>query len=77
MSTRTAKPKKAQRDLSWLQSCGLTVLTQTETADVLGCDQRTVSRAIQAGDLPGIRLGRRVMVPRLPLLALLEGRQSA
>jgi hypothetical protein len=30
---------------------------------------RTVTRAIENGELPALRLGRRVLIPRLPLLA--------
>jgi excisionase family DNA binding protein len=32
---------------------------------------RTVSRAIGNGELPALRLGRRVLIPRVPLLAVL------
>jgi excisionase family DNA binding protein len=38
---------------------------------VFGVDVRTVSRAIENGELPSVRLGRRVLLPRLPLLAVL------
>jgi excisionase family DNA binding protein len=34
-------------------------------------DPRTVTRAIEDGQLPSVRLGRRVLIPRLPLLELL------
>ena len=47
------------------------------TAEVLHLDERTVTRGIQAGDLPSVRVGRRVLVPRLPLLALLTGESAA
>lgn len=43
----------------------------SETAQLLDVDRRTVSRAIEDGDIPSVRLGRRVLIPRLPLLALL------
>lgn len=39
-------------------------------ARVLGVDERTVSGAVQRGELPGVRLGRRVLIPREPFLAL-------
>ncbi|AUN42487.1 hypothetical protein ASU32_22730 [Tsukamurella tyrosinosolvens] len=35
-------------------------------------DPRTVNRAIADGTIPAVRLGRRVFVPRLPLLELLD-----
>lgn len=46
-------------------------LTVTDTAALLDVDVRTVSRACDEGQLPSLRLGRRLLIPRLPLLALL------
>jgi len=46
-------------------------LTVTETADVLQVDVRTVSRACDEGQIPSLRIGRRLLIPRLPLLTLL------
>lgn len=46
-------------------------LTQSETAHLMHVDRRTIARAIEAGELPCIRLGRRVLIPREPLLAML------
>lgn len=46
-------------------------LTRTQVAALLDVDERTVTRAVDEGQLPAIRLGRRVLIPRLPLLALL------
>lgn len=43
----------------------------TETAELFGVDPRTVNRAVAEGELPSVRLGRRVLIPRLPLLAIL------
>ena len=45
------------------------VVTLAQAASVFGVDVRTVTRAIENGDLPALRLGRRVLIPRLPLLA--------
>ncbi len=47
------------------------VVTVAQAASVLGVDVRTVTRAIVKGELPALRLGRRVLIPRLPLLAAL------
>ncbi len=47
------------------------VVTVAQAASLLGVDVRTVSRAIVNGELPALRLGRRVLIPRLPLLAAL------
>ncbi|MBF4568513.1 helix-turn-helix domain-containing protein [Plantibacter sp. VKM Ac-2880] len=42
-----------------------------EVASLLSVDPRTVSAAARAGDLPCVRIGRLVLIPREPLLALL------
>ena len=47
------------------------VVTVAQAAAVFGVDVRTVTRAIKNGELPALRLGRRVLIPRLPLLAAL------
>jgi excisionase family DNA binding protein len=47
------------------------VVTVAQAAAVFGVDVRTVTRAIENGELPALRLGRRVLIPRLPLLAAL------
>jgi excisionase family DNA binding protein len=41
-------------------------VTVTQAASVFGVDVRTVARAIRNGELPAVRLGRRVLIPRLP-----------
>jgi len=52
-------------------------VTVRETALVLGVDQRTITRAIAAGELPALRIGRRVLIPRLRLVALLTDPDTA
>ena len=47
------------------------VVTVAQAAAVFGVDVRTVTRAFENGELPALRLGRRVLIPRLPLLAAL------
>jgi len=44
------------------------VLNRAEVARLLGVDARTVSAAVGSGDLPGLHLGRRLLIPRRPLL---------
>lgn len=46
-------------------------LTVTDVARLLELDERTVRRACEDGDLPSLRVGRRLLLPRLPLLTLL------
>jgi len=66
-------------NLDDIRASQVAALTVTDVADVLGVDPRTVSRACDDGQLPSLRLGRRLLIPRLPLLALLgaaPGRRS-
>ncbi len=58
-------------DLEKLRMSRAAVVTVAQAASVLGVDVRTVTRAIVKGELPALRLGRRVLIPRLPLLAAL------
>jgi excisionase family DNA binding protein len=58
-------------DLEELRICRAAVVTVAQAAAVFGVDVRTVTRAIENGELPAVRLGRRVLIPRLPLLAAL------
>ena len=58
-------------DLDELQISRAAVVTVAQAASVFGVDVRTVARAIENGELPAVRLGRRVLIPRLPLLAVL------
>jgi excisionase family DNA binding protein len=44
------------------------LLNRSEVARLLGVDSRTVSAAVEAGELPGTQLGRRLLIPRTPLL---------
>jgi excisionase family DNA binding protein len=46
-----------------------------EAARMLGIGRRTAYRAAAAGQLPVIRIGRRVVVNRARLLALIDGRE--
>ena len=55
-------------DLEELRACRSAVITIADAAAVLGVDARTVSRAVQSGELPALRVGRRLLIPRLPLL---------
>jgi excisionase family DNA binding protein len=58
-------------DLEELRISRAAVVTVAQAAAVFGVDVRTVTRAIVNGELPALRLGRRVLIPRLPLLAAL------
>lgn len=58
-------------DLEELRTSRAAVVTVAQAAAVFGVDVRTVTRAIENGELPALRLGHRVRIPRLPLLAAL------
>jgi excisionase family DNA binding protein len=72
-------------NLDEVRASTATVLTVAQTTrlftDLNGetVDERTVRRACEDGQLPSIRIGRRVLIPRLRLLAMLEvdGGQAA
>jgi len=58
-------------DLDWLKRTTTAAITRPQAAQVLGVDERTVTRAIDSGQIPSLHIGRRVLIPRLPLLKLL------
>ncbi|WP_439592042.1 helix-turn-helix domain-containing protein [Microbacterium sp.] len=43
-------------------------LTMKEAAKLVGVDYRTIKQGIQAGTIPTVQLGARVMIPRAELL---------
>lgn len=47
-------------------------LTLGEGADLLRVDRRTLSKSIDDGEIPVIQIGRRRLIPRDKLLALLS-----
>ena len=46
-------------------------LTVEEVADLLGIGRGSAYAAVRAGEIPSVRIGRRVLVPRSALLTLL------
>lgn len=59
-------------DLDWLRTTKLPVATRVQTAQIFGVDERTITRGIEEGDIPAIRIGRRLLVP-VPALRKLLG----
>ena len=51
-----------------LLASGKAVITRTEAAQLLECDVRTVSRAIDKGEIEALPFGRKKMIPVRPLL---------
>jgi excisionase family DNA binding protein len=48
-------------------------LTVEETAKLLGISRGLAFQAVRIGDIPAIRIGRRILVPLARLEALLKG----
>jgi excisionase family DNA binding protein len=44
-----------------------------ETAKILGIGRKTAMEAVANGQIPSVRIGKRLKVPRLALARLLEG----
>jgi excisionase family DNA binding protein len=49
----------------------LAVITQTQAAQVLGCDQRTVSAGVTNNSIPNVRIGSRYLIPVGPFCEFL------
>ena len=60
------------QDASGVQDDGRLTHTLTEAASRLGISRALAYEAAQRGELPVCRVGRRVLVPRVALLRLLE-----
>lgn len=45
-------------------------ITRTAAAAALNVDPRTITVGIENGTIPSVKLGRRVLIPRIPFLAL-------
>jgi excisionase family DNA binding protein len=58
--------------LDELRASTSAVLTVADTAELLDVDPRTVLRGCDAGQLPSIKVGRRVLIVRERLLAMLD-----
>ncbi len=52
-------------------------LSVAETADLLGISRWLVQQAVRDGSLPSMRVGRRILIPKVQLDALLAGTSSA
>jgi excisionase family DNA binding protein len=52
-------------------------VTVAEAAKMLGIGRISAYRAIQRGDIPCVRIGRRCLISRLALKEMLAGRKTA
>jgi excisionase family DNA binding protein len=57
-----------------LRESSAATITRAEAAALFECDPRTVTQGIKQGTIPAIKIGRRVVIPREPLLAMLSAR---
>ena len=48
-------------------------LSVAETAELLGISRWLVQQAVRDGSLPSLRVGRRILIPRVRLQAWLDG----
>jgi excisionase family DNA binding protein len=60
-----------------LRASGRATITVEEAGAVLGVGRSTAYEAVRAGELPSLKLGRRVLIPVPKLLALLGVEQTA
>ncbi len=60
--------RKSIMSVNDLLASGKAVITRTEAAQLLECDVRTVSRAIDKGEIEALPFGRKKMIPVRPLL---------
>jgi excisionase family DNA binding protein len=51
-------------------------LSVAETAELLGISRWLVQQAVRDGSLPSVRVGRRILIPRVQLDALLAGQPA-
>lgn len=58
--------------LTELRESKVATISRKAAAEYLGVDPRTVTVGIAEGTIPGIKLGRRVVIPREKFLKLFE-----
>jgi excisionase family DNA binding protein len=69
--------EQEKMNLQELRASNCAIVTRVEVGELFGCDPRTITQGIKDGTIPSIKLGRRVVIPREPLLALLTAPTSA
>lgn len=61
----------------WPATTGRATLSVPEAAEILGIGRNAAYDAAKRGEIPTIKLGKLIRVPRAALEALLDGRKSA
>ncbi len=77
MALSTQSPPRHRFTLADLKRMTDAAVHVRVAADVLGVDPRTVTHGIAAGTVPAVKIGRRVLVLREPLIRLLETGSAA
>ena len=67
---------KGTLSLKEVRQLDVAALTLAQVAAVLGVDRRTVARAVEVGDIPAVKFGRRVLIPREPFLEMFSGKKG-
>lgn len=81
ISLKERTPQTQDADSSFLQSTKNTlsahqeklVFSVSETAKLLGLSQPATYQAVKRGQIPCIRFGRRMLIPRFALMKFLDG----
>lgn len=58
-------------DLDWLRDTKVAAATRNQAAQLFGVDPRTVSRAVDSGELPSVRISGRILIPTAHLRRIL------
>lgn len=75
-SPRPSPPSSGSRPLDAELSAAVSVYTVEETARLLRIGRSAAYEAVRRGEIPALRLGRRLRVPRRALEELLDGSSS-
>lgn len=58
--------------LEMLRASDKIAITRKEAAEALGVDPRTITAAINSGDIPSVKLGSRKVIPRAKFVRLFD-----
>lgn len=76
-SQRVAVGRSSITTLEEARSSDLAALTVAEAAHLMRVDPRTLRAAAAAGEVPCVKLGSRVLIPREPFLAMVDRSTTA
>lgn len=75
--TSTNAPSHAISNLDDLLASNRATITRSEAARVLELDRRTLDQGLDSGVIPCLRVGRRIVIPRLKFIAMLSAADAA